>query len=210
VTAKAPVPGRVKTRLGVVIGMEAAARVAAAALLDTLEVCRTAFTECHLALDGELAGAVEEAALREHLDGWAVHHQRGVSLGERLANAHADAAGPGPTVQVGMDTPQVTTADLREVAEAASEGGTAVLGPAMDGGWWVLGLADSRAAAGLAGVPMSRPDTFARTRQALLASGQRVTVGRRLGDVDTVSDAEQVAGTLSGGHFLRVWQELSA
>ena len=84
-----------------------------------------------------------------------------------------------------------------------------MLGPAADGGWWVLALADPRAAAGLAGVPMSRPDTFARTHAALRAAGQRVTVGRELSDVDTVTDAEQVARSLSGGHFLRVWRELS-
>src|SRR4029453_11110138 len=67
VVAKAPVAGRVETRLGAVIGMEAAARVAAAALLDTLAVCRAAFDECHLALDGDLQGACSEDALRDHL-----------------------------------------------------------------------------------------------------------------------------------------------
>ena len=54
--------------------------------------------------------------------------------------------GPGPTVQVGMDTPQLTAADLREVAAAAATG-DAVLGPAADGGWWVLALSDPAAAA---------------------------------------------------------------
>ncbi len=209
VTAKAPVAGRVKTRLGTVIGMEAAARVAAAALLDTLVACRAAFDECHLALDGTLTGACEEVALRAQLDGWVIHPQRGASFGERLAHAHADAAGPGPTVQVGMDTPQVTAADLREVAAAAGEG-DAVLGPAPDGGWWALALRDPAAAAGLAGVPMSRSDTFARTREALEAAGQRVVVGRELTDVDTIREAEEVAGSLDDGHFLRAWREVTA
>jgi glycosyltransferase A (GT-A) superfamily protein (DUF2064 family) len=209
VTAKAPVAGRVKTRLGAAIGMEAAARIAAAALLDTLVACRAAFDECHLALEGDLSGACREAALREHLAGWVVHPQRGSCFGERLANAHADAAGHGPTVQVGMDTPQVTAADLREVAAAAAER-NAVLGPSPDGGWWVLAIRDPAAAADLAGVPMSRPDTFARTRAALLAAGYAVTIGRELTDVDTVREAEEVAGSLTRGHFLRAWQELTA
>ena len=52
VMAKAPVPGRVKTRLGARVGMEVAAELAAAALLDTIAACRSAFAECHLALDG--------------------------------------------------------------------------------------------------------------------------------------------------------------
>lgn len=208
VVAKAPVAGRVKTRLGTVIGMDAAARVAAAALLDTLAACRAAFDEWHLALDGDLRGAYEEDALRDQLGGWVVHPQRGTTFGERLARAHADAAGPGPTVQVGMDTPQLTAADLREVA-ASSGRGNAVLGPAPDGGWWVLAVQDPTAAAGLAGIPMSRPDTYARTRDALAAAGQTVRAARVLRDVDTVADADAVADELGGGHFRRAWQAVS-
>ena len=64
---------------------------------------------------------------------------RGTTVG---SIAHADAAGPGATVQIGMDTPQVTAADLVAVQEAAAEG-AAVLGPAADGGWWVLALSDA-------------------------------------------------------------------
>ena len=209
VMAKAPVPGRVKTRLGVRVGMEAAARLAAAALLDTLAVCRSAFAECHLALDGDLADAVRSDALRRSLDGWTVHQQRGNGLGERLAHAHATAVGAGPTVQVGMDTPQLTTTDLHTVAEAAADG-DAVLGPATDGGWWVLALSDATAAAALADVPMSRPDTFDATRRALVAAGQTVRLGHELTDVDTVDEAAQVAGSLTGGHFLEAWLRVTA
>lgn len=209
VVAKAPVPGRVKTRLGAHVGMESAARLAAAALLDTIAACRSAFAECHLALDGDLDDAVQSDALRGSLAGWTVHPQRGDGLGQRLAQAHLDAAGPGPTVQVGMDTPQLTAADLYAVAEAAS-GGDAVLGPATDGGWWVLALTDPSAAAVLTDVPMSRPDTFARTREALTAAGHTVRVGHELTDVDTVDEATRVAGHLTEGHFLRAWISVTA
>jgi rSAM/selenodomain-associated transferase 1 len=209
VVAKAPVPGRVKTRLGAHVGMGAAAELAAAALLDTLATCRSAFAECHLALDGDLDDAVRSESLRDSLDGWTVHAQRGDGLGERLAHAHADAAGSGPTIQVGMDTPQLTTADLRAVADSAADG-DAVLGPAADGGWWVLALTDPSAAVVLAGVPMSQPDTFEATRAALTAAGQTVRVGHELTDVDTVREAARVAGTLTEGHFLRAWQSVTA
>jgi uncharacterized protein len=208
VVAKAPVIGRVKTRLGTVIGMEAAARVAAAALVDTLTVCGAAFEERHLALDGDLRDACSEDDLRDRLGGWVVHPQRGASLGERLARAHADAAGAGPTVQIGMDTPQVTVADLREVAAATAEG-VAVLGPAADGGWWVLGLRDPAAAAGLSEVAMSRPDTYLSTRMALERAGLTVVACRMLRDVDTVADADAVAGLLGAGHFHRAWREVA-
>jgi len=209
VIAKAPVPGRVKTRLGARVGMDAAAELAAAALLDTIAACRSAFAECHLALDGHLGDAVRSDALRRSLDGWTVHPQRGEGLGQRLAHAHADAAGAGPTVQLGMDTPQVTPADLFAVAEAAFDG-DAVLGPAADGGWWVLALSDASAAAVLVEVPMSRPDTFASTRAALTAAGQTVRVGHELTDVDTVEEAASVADSLADGHFLRAWRSVTA
>jgi uncharacterized protein len=209
VVAKAPVPGHVKTRLGADVGMQAAAELAAASLLDTLETCRSAFAECHLALAGELDDAVRAAELRRTLVGWTVHPQRGTGLGQRLAHAHADAAGPGPTIQLGMDTPQVTTADLSVVAAAAFDG-DAVLGPAADGGWWVLAVSDPSAAAALADVPMSRPDTFVRTVEALASAGQTVRVAHELTDVDTVDEAAQVAGTLTAGHFLRTWRSVSA
>lgn len=207
VVAKAPVPGRVKTRLGAGLGMETAAQLAAAALLDTVAACRSAFTDCHLALDGDLADAVRASELHAALDDWTIHPQRGDGLGERLARAHADAAGPGPTVQVGMDTPQLTRADLHGVAAAASNG-DAVLGPAADGGWWVLALMEPDAAAVLADVPMSTPSTFEATRAALTAAGQTVRVGRELTDVDTVTQAASVASGLTAGHFLEAWRSV--
>ena len=137
--------------------------------------------------------------------------QRGEGLGQRLAQAHLDAAGTGagPTVQIGMDTPQVTPGDLQAIAEAAADG-DAVLGPAVDGGWWVLALSDPSAAAVLSDVPMSRPDTFACTRAALVAAGQTVRVGHELTDVDTVEEAASVADSLTQGHFLHAWRSVSA
>ena len=207
VMAKAPVPGTVKTRLGVDLGMEVAARLAAAALLDTMAVCAEAFDDCHLALDGDLAAACDGEAIRERLAGWTVHPQRGTGLGERLAAAHVDAAGPGATLQLSMDTPQLTVAHLHAVRDAAADG-DAVLGPATDGGWWVLALSEPGAAAVLADVPMSRDDTCVRTRKALEAVGQSVRLGAELTDVDEVADARLVAAGLSDGHFLRAWREV--
>jgi glycosyltransferase A (GT-A) superfamily protein (DUF2064 family) len=107
-----------------------------------------------------------------------------------------------------MDTPQVTVTDLREVASAADEG-TAVLGPAADGGWWVLGLRDAAAAAGLADVAMSRADTYLSTRAALEHAGLTVLAGPMLRDVDTVADAEAVAGLVEAGHFRSAWDEVA-
>ncbi len=208
--AKAPVAGRVKTRLGQDIGMDEAARLAAASLLDTLDACTRGFgaDHCHLALDGDLASAVDGDLIRQLLTGWSVTGQRGDSFGARLVNAHTDLAGTGPgaVVQIGMDTPQVTPRLLATVADALTgEGVDAVLGPAPDGGWWVLGLRDAANAAPLADVPMSTPTTCADTRRALTGSGLRVSETFVLRDVDTVADAVVVAQEAPDTRFARAW-----
>jgi glycosyltransferase A (GT-A) superfamily protein (DUF2064 family) len=103
----------------------------------------------------------------------------------------------------------VTAAQLRRAAERTGEG-QAVLGPAQDGGWWVLALQDPSAASGLAGVRMSRTDTFRRTWEALRGAGHTVHLAETVRDVDTVADAEAVAATQVDGHFRRAWQQVSA
>ncbi len=209
VVAKAPIPGRVKTRLGADVGAEAAAWLAAAALLDTLAACRKGFgpARCVVAVAGDLADAVRGEEIRRALAGWSVTRQRGRTFAERLANAHVDVPPGGPVVQVGMDTPQVTPGDLRDAADVLTDR-DAVLGPATDGGWWVLGLRDRAGAAALRGVAMSRPTTHDDTRRALVAAGVRVDATGELRDVDTVADARAVVATAPDGEFARAWREL--
>jgi glycosyltransferase A (GT-A) superfamily protein (DUF2064 family) len=205
VVAKAPEPGKVKTRLAAVIGDVAAADVAAAALLDTLATCVEAVgaQHCHLALCGDLERAVDGDAIVAALAGWTVRPQRGVRFADLLVHAHADT--PGPVVQVGMDTPQVTPAQLRAAAAVLVEY-DAALGPADDGGWWGLALRDPDAAQALADVPMSTPRTFDRTRAALRASGLVVTTVDRLRDVDTVADARAVSAQAPDSRFAEAWR----
>ena len=214
VMAKAPVAGLVKTRLGADIGMDEAAGLAAAALLDTLDACTRGFgaDRCHLALDGDLSSAVHGELVRQALSGWTVTGQRGDTFAARLVNAHVALAetAPGPVVQIGMDTPQVTPRLLAAVVAALGEeadpaGADAVLGAAPDGGWWVLALRDSANAAPLNDVAMSTPTTCADTRQALSSGGLRVSSAAPLRDVDTVPDAVAVAREAPHTRFAQAW-----
>jgi glycosyltransferase A (GT-A) superfamily protein (DUF2064 family) len=209
VVAKAPVAGRVKTRLGAEIGMAAAADLAAASLLDTMAACRQAFgpDACLLSLSGDFADAVRGDELIRASDGWSVGRQRGSTFAERLANAHLDVLPGGPVVQVGMDTPQLTPALLVDVATATDEH-DAVLGPAADGGWWVLALRRPTAARSLHDVPMSTPTTYDDTRRALVGEGLDVAVAVTLRDVDTVADAEAVVGQVGDSEFGRAWRQV--
>jgi glycosyltransferase A (GT-A) superfamily protein (DUF2064 family) len=207
VVAKAPIAGQVKTRLGAEIGMASAADVAAASLLDTMAACAEAFGPdgCLLSLSGDFADAVRGDELIRATAGWSVAHQRGITFAERLANAHLDVPPGGPVVQVGMDTPQLTPALLAEVAAATAEY-DAVLGPAEDGGWWVLALRRPKGARSLHDVAMSTPTTYDDTRRALVGEGLDVGATTTLRDVDTVADAEAVAVTVPGSHFARAWE----
>jgi uncharacterized protein len=207
--AKSPVPGRVKTRLGAEVGMQLAAELAAAAFLDTVRSCVGAVgvDRCRLALEGDIAQSPYAAELAAALDGWVVFAQRGDGLGQRLALSHLDLAAEedGPVIQIGMDTPQVTSADLSGVLGGLIDD-DAVLADAEDGGWWGLALADPRCGEHLAAVPMSTSDTGALTRAALEHAGLSVGRGPVLRDVDAVDDAEAVAAACpEGSAFAALW-----
>jgi uncharacterized protein len=207
VVAKAPVPGAAKTRLAAAVGDRLAAEIAAAALLDTLDaVADTPVATRVVALTGELDAAIDAAEIRSRLASFAVISQRGNDFGDRLANAHADAAAVGgqPVLQIGMDTPQVTAELLADCARRLVES-PAVLGPARDGGWWALGVDAPAFAQCLRDVPMSRPDTGDLTLEALRGNGIDVTLLDELMDFDVVDDVAAVrAACQPGSRFAHI------
>jgi uncharacterized protein len=183
VIAKAPRPGRSKTRLCPPCTPAEAAALAAAALDDTLAAVGAAPARRRLlALEGELAGVP---------DGFEVVAQRGHGLGERLGNALAAAGGP--ALVVGMDTPQLTSRAIAEAAQRLCSGDAgAVLGPALDGGYWTVGMREPDPAA-FDGVPMSSDRTYEAQRRRLGELGMRVATLPPMRDVDTIEDAHAVA-----------------
>lgn len=214
VLAKPPHPGTVKTRLCPPASPERAADIAAAALLDTIDAVRGVPGGFPVvALSGELAGAARESELATALEGTTVIKQRGETLGERICAAHEDTAAlfPDlPVLQIGMDTPQLDAGLLGSCRHRLlHDGNDAVLGPATDGGWWLLGLRDPLAARAVVGVPTSRPDTGSHTATALREYGLRLGRLETLTDVDTVADAWAVAGTAPDTRFAAAVRELA-
>jgi uncharacterized protein len=211
VVAKAPIPGFAKTRLAAEIGERAAAELAAAALLDTLDtvVSWTACSDRLLMVTGEFGAACRGAEIaRALMRRWRVVEQSGETFGARLVDAHRVAArefGPRAViVQIGMDTPSLTVDELAGLASCVSGNSRCAdvaLGPADDGGWW--GLATRRAGYvdGLVGVPMSTDETCLRTAAALSAAGARVAFGAWASDVDTLDDARRAASHAPANRF---------
>ncbi|MFA9401204.1 MAG: DUF2064 domain-containing protein, partial [Acidobacteriota bacterium] len=146
VIAKAPVPGRSKTRLCPPCTTAQAAELAEAAIADTLDAVSQ--TDCGgrtIVLDGEPGEWLPE--------GIGVVPQADGGLGDRLAAAFA--ACDGPALLIGMDTPQVSPALLTDSLERLARPGTdAVLGPCVDGGYWAIGFRRAHPEA-FVGVPMS-------------------------------------------------------
>jgi hypothetical protein len=184
VMAKSPIPGRVKTRLCPPCTPKQAAAVAEAALADTLEtVTRCGADRFLLALDGPVGPWLPA--------GFEVFAQRGTGLAERLAAAWSVAAGRG--IQIGMDTPQIRRADLDHALHVLDGAATdAVLGPAEDGGWWLIGLEEPDDEVFI-GVPMSERGTGAAQLRRLQDLGRRTRLLAPLNDVDTFADAREVA-----------------
>ncbi|MGW4460997.1 TIGR04282 family arsenosugar biosynthesis glycosyltransferase [Micromonospora sp. NPDC004704] len=205
VLAKAPVAGAVKTRLTPPASPAQAAEIAACALLDTLDaVAATPAVTPVIALAGDLSRATRGGQIRQALAGWTVLDQHGTTFADRLCNAHLDVAArfPGqPVLQIGMDTPHLHWTLLDAAARRLDGGAQALLGAALDGGWWALGLHDPVDARALRTVPTSRPDTGARTRRALGEWGLLVDALPSMSDVDTMADAVTVAATVPGGRF---------
>jgi glycosyltransferase A (GT-A) superfamily protein (DUF2064 family) len=202
VVAKAPVQGLAKTRLAASVGVQAAADIAAAALLDTLDAVASAPVAARVvAMTGDLDAAASSAEIRNRLADFTVIGQRGEDFADRLANAHADAAlavDGLPILQIGMDTPQVTADLIARCATTLCRAG-AVLGMARDGGWWVLGVHDPTTAQCLREVPMSQPDTGAVTLRALQHAGVDVQLVDELADVDSIDDLEVVRRACPAG-----------
>ncbi len=192
VIAKAPRPGYVKTRLCPPCTPIEAADIARAALADTLlTVTSMPASTRVLALDGPPGSWIP--------DGFAIVPQRGNGLDERLA--HAFSTVTGAAILIGMDTPQISVERLTSASEALQIPAVdAVLGLAADGGWWSIGLrhADARV---FVGVPMSTDHTGRDQQARLHELGYRTVMLDTLRDVDTFTDAREVARLIPDSHF---------
>jgi len=201
VLAKEPAPGRAKTRLTPPCTPEQAATIAEAALTQTLEsVLAVRDVRRVLVLDGEVGPWLPE--------GFDVLPQRRGDLADRLRGAFASSTGP--TVLVGMDTPQITAARLRATVDALlTPDVDAVLGLTLDGGWWTIGVRNPHQDL-FAGIPTSTDSTGRRQWERLHALGLRSEQVPAAVDVDDFSAARLVADLVPGSRFAGAVDEVTA
>lgn len=193
--AKAPRAGAVKTRLAATIGADAAARLADAFFWDTLELAeQLAPVRVVVALSGN---EMLLPALRDRVDVWP---QGEGDLGARLERNLRRALTESPRVlAVGTDSPGLPVALLVQ-ALAALDTHDAVLGPADDGGFYLLGTRTCPEGL-LSGLPWSSANTREKTLARLEERGLTVKVLAPWFDVDREQDLERLRTLLGAGEI---------
>lgn len=187
IMAKRPVPGQVKTRLCPPLMPDRAAAFGAAFLHDTCAMAQSAAAaEVILAC----APPPEEAWFADAFPSIPRISQRGADLGERLQNAVEEVCkrGSGSCVVIGSDSPDLPEAHLKTAFAALRAEGRRwdlVLGPAEDGGYYLIGL--NRPEPRLfEEIAWSTDRVFAQTRARAQALGLRAFLLPSWPDVDTI------------------------
>ncbi len=191
--ARAPVVGRVKTRLIGPLTAAGACELHQALVVDAWEVLGG---ECFLYTDQD-----HEAWRR--LAGERLRLQRGADLGERMLRCFEEmaAAGFGPLLIVGSDTVGLTWESLGSWKDCG-----AALGPAEDGGYWAVGCQAPHPGM-FAGVEWSSGETLVQTVAAMERCGMVVSFLDTCYDADTPEDLARLEAEPRVGPRVRAWLE---
>jgi rSAM/selenodomain-associated transferase 1 len=188
--AKPPIPGQVKTRLAAAIGAEAAARLARTFLEDTIDSVR--------ALPWAQPALATTAPLEMDLP---VILQGEGDLGTRIERVLRAALERTPVAMaIGADAPAVPSR-LLESARAALRDADVAIGPAEDGGFYLLALRQCPDGL-LADVPWSHADTLRETLRRFHDLGLRATVLDPWFDVDRPGDLLRLRASIIEGKLL--------
>lgn len=191
--ARRPVPGQVKTRLSPALPPDLACQLYAAMLEDTLEVVRLARADTRTVFWAEVP---QEGRAPQ---GFFWHAQKGADLGARMADAFDTLLVDGAhAVVVGSDCPGLTPTLLEHALDALDRSDL-VLGPASDGGYWLVGLA--RPAPQLfTGMEWSTATVFTETMARATGLGLSVETLPVRDDLDTPDDLARIVTAVALGH----------
>jgi rSAM/selenodomain-associated transferase 1 len=197
--ARAPIPGRCKTRLATAMGDHHAARLCRGMLLDTLGHVERAWPpEARLVVmaapEDDGVNAIRALAPSR----WEVIAQDGADLGERLSHAFTalsvDAA-DGAVALVDADSPTAPWAEAAAAVAGLVGPRRACMGPCEDGGYWLLALTTIELRV-LAGIAWSTDRVAAQTRERCRELGIALREVGFAYDVDVPSDLERLRAEL--------------
>lgn len=184
VFAKAPILGAVKSRIAISVGNHLALEIYQSLL-------RRVFDSLKCIPHVEIRVTPDDSSKDFPIHNgqpWNFKPQGGGNLGERLAAAFAEtfAAKIERAVIIGSDCPEVSEADIN-LAWNALEISDLVLGPAVDGGYWLIGL--RKPCSGLfEQIDWSSNKVLEQTLSRAKVSGLSVHLLRELSDIDTIED----------------------
>ena len=184
---KSPEKGQVKSRLAKAIGEDAALDVYKCLVSQTLENLKDGdylFRICFYPSD---SGAIIENWLG---NAYYYSPQHGRDLGEKMKNAfvHAFSDGVEKVLLIGSDIPDMSIPLLNEAFNAL-DSSDAVIGPANDGGYYLIGFNRASFLPDIfQGIVWSTDSVFDDTMKVFVKSGLSVHALRVLTDVDTFED----------------------
>lgn len=192
--AKYPVPGRVKTRLAAVLGDEAACDLQRAFVLDLADRLRALPYEVTWAFWPASAPFATLGALGR------CRAQAGRDLGERMAAATAleFADGASSVVVLGADVPHVDLESVRQAVKALADDADIALGPAADGGYYLIGLRGAVPDI-FRGIAWGTADVFTATLERAGELGLRVERLPESFDIDEMGDVTRLQAILAQG-----------
>lgn len=194
--AKAPAPGQVKTRLCPPLTPDEAATLHGSFVLDTLERTKTAVTKLKLPMDRYLACAPSSTLaffkIMEERQTVRLIDQEGDDLGMRMSRVFETMflRGYQHVIGVGTDVPSLPL-DRYKQALADLDKHDVVLGPALDGGYYLIGL-NKPAPALFEEIPWSTDRVLAMTRQKADTLGLSICLLPEWRDVDTIDDLKSL------------------
>ncbi len=184
VIAKAPDGGRSKTRLVPPLSREQAAALHTALLIDTLDGCRAEAEDVRILHESE----TDVGVLSRLAPGVRLEPQRGRGLADALRYGIADhLSDQRPVAIVSSDIPGVPAGSIRRAFQELSRGADVVLGPACDGGYWLIAMKAAHEEP-FRDIAWSTPAVLALTRQRCDAAGLRTVELERWRDIDTLVD----------------------
>lgn len=196
---KQPLAGKVKTRLAAEVGECAAVELYKSFILNMI----SAFDVLDVKVNIFVYPADGCGWFERWLEGgYSYFGQSGLDLGERMKNAFEEVFGCGVerVVLVGSDVPELGASYIREALESL-ETCDAVIGPAFDGGYYLIGF-------GRGGflpevfdnIEWSTDKVFAQSIEILREHGRKIHVMGEMGDIDTAEDL---------GRFVRGYEDNS-
>ena len=192
--AKAPIPGQVKTRLCPPLTPDEAATLHGSFVLDMLERTTLAVAKLQLPFHRYLACAPSSELvffkIMEERQGIHLLDQAGEDLGQRMHRTSVDvfAKGYKQVIIVGTDVPTLPLSVYQEALAILGRSDVA-LGPALDGGYYLIGLTQP-AEQLFTGVPWSTDQVLAVTQQQAKTLGLSVELTTAWRDVDTIADLQ--------------------